>query len=187
MANSRNRPATYADLYDVPENQVGEIIDGELFATPRPAVPHAIAGTALGGLLFDPYRRGIGGPGGWIILYEPELHFRDDVLVPDFAGWRRERFSSVPKGTVGIEVVPDWVCEILSPSTARLDRARKLPLYARERAAHAWFIDPIAQTLEVMRLDGERWTLLATFAGDARVKAEPFDAIELDLAALWTL
>jgi Uma2 family endonuclease len=187
MVPARNRPATYADLYDVPENQVGEIIGGELFATPRPAVRHAQAASALGGLLFDPYSRGIGGPGGWIILYEPELHFRDDVLVPDFAGWKRERFADVPGSTVGIEVVPDWVCEVLSPSTARLDRARKLPLYARERAGHAWLIDPIAQTLEVMRLESERWTLMATFAGDAHVKAEPFDAIELDLGALWTL
>jgi Uma2 family endonuclease len=187
MAASRNRPATYADLYDVPENQVGEIIGGELFASPRPALPHANAASVLGGLLFDPYRRGIGGPGGWIILDEPELHFRDDVLVPDLAGWRRERFADVPAGTVGIEVVPDWVCEVLSPSTARLDRARKLPLYAKERAGHAWFIDPLAQTLEVMRLEGERWTLMATFEGPARVKAEPFDAVELDLAALWTL
>jgi Uma2 family endonuclease len=187
MAISRNRHAVYADLYDVPENQVGEIIGGELFATPRPALPHANAKSVLGGLLFDPYRRGIGGPGGWIILYEPELHFRDDVLVPDFAGWRRERFADVPQGTVGIEVVPDWVCEVLSPSTARLDRARKLPLYAREGAGHAWFIDPISQTLEVMRREGERWTLMTTFEGNARVKAEPFDAIELDLGALWTL
>jgi Uma2 family endonuclease len=141
----------------------------------------------LGGLLLDPYRRGIGGPGGWIILDEPELHFGDDVLVPDLAGWRRERFSAITGDTVGIEVVPDWVCEVLSPSTARLDRARKLPLYARERAPHAWLIDPAAQTLEVMRLDGERWSLMATYAEDARVRAEPFDAIELDLAALWTL
>lgn len=187
MAISRNRPAVYADLYDVPENQVGEIIGGELFATPRPALPHANAASVLGGLLFDPYRRGIGGPGGWIILDEPELHFGDDVLVPDLAGWRRERFADVPKGTVGIEVVPDWVCEVLSPSTARLDRARKLPLYARERTTHAWFIDPVAQTLEVMRLEGERWTLMATFGGSAPVRAEPFDAIELDLGALWTL
>jgi Uma2 family endonuclease len=187
MAGARDRPAVYADLYDVPENQVGEIIGGELFTTPRPALPHAYTASALGGFLFGPYGRGDGGPGGWVILDEPELHFGDDVLVPDLAGWRRERFTDIPKGVVGIEVVPDWVCEVLSPSTARLDRARKLPLYARQRTAHAWFIDPVAQTLEVMRLEGERWSLIATHAGGAPVRAEPFDAIALDLAALWTL
>src|SRR4051794_28062562 len=133
MAISRNRPATYADLYDVPDNQVGEIIGGELFATPRPALPHANAASVLGGLLFDPYRRGIGGPGGWIVLDQPELHFGADVLGRDLAGWGRERFADVPAGAAGIQVVPDWVCEVLSPSTARLDRARKLPLYARDR------------------------------------------------------
>jgi len=187
MANSRNRPATYADLYDVPENQVGEIIGGELFASPRPAVRHANVATLLGAMLIGPYRRGIGGPGGWVLLYEPELHFRDDVLVPELAGWRRERLADLPGDAAAVEVVPDWICELLSPSTARLDRARKLPIYARERAGHAWLIDPAAQTLEVMRLEGERWTLIGTFAGDAQVRAEPFDAIELDLATLWTL
>ena len=187
MAVPRKKPATYQDLLAVPDILVAEIIDGELITRPRPAVPHANAASSLGGMLFNPYRRGIGGPGGWIILDEPELHLGDDVVVPDLAGWRRERFVSPEGGGVGIKVSPDWVCEILSPSTARIDRARKLPIYARESIPHVWLIDPVARTLEVFRLSGGKWTLVATFEGDATVKPEPFDAVELDLGALWTL
>jgi Uma2 family endonuclease len=115
---------------------------------------------------------------------EPEVHLAADILVPDWAGWRRERMNAIPKGAY-FELAPDWVCEILSPSTARIDRVRKLPVYAREGVKHAWLIDPRARTLEVFRLEAGRWLLLATHAEDEVVRIEPFDAIEFNLATLW--
>jgi Uma2 family endonuclease len=176
----------YDDLLAVPEPLVAELIDGDLLTSPRPGVRHASAASALGGLLFDPFRRGIGGPGGWTILDEPELHMGEDVLVPDLAGWRRER-AAVDLEAAAVGVAPDWACEVLSPSTARIDRARKLPVYARERVGHIWLVDPIAQTLESFQLTSDHWTLLATYDGTAKVRVAPFDAIEIDLVALWTL
>ena len=179
-----DRPATYEDLMMVPDIMVAEIVDGELHASPRPAPRHAHAGSSLGGHLLPPFNQGRGGPGGWRILYEPELHFGRDVLVPDWAGWRRERMPHLPE-TAYFSLPPDWICEIVSPSTASLDRSKKLGIYARESVQHAWLIDPIAGTLEVMRLDGGRWTILATHAGSEVVRAEPFQDVELELQALW--
>jgi Uma2 family endonuclease len=181
----RNR-ATYADLAALPENMVGEIIDGELYTQARPAGPHTVAASALGMFIGPPFGYGRGGPGGWVILDEPELHLGSDpdVLVPDLAGWRRERLPEVPS-TVEITVAPDWICEVLSPSTAAKDRAKKLRIYAREGVKHAWLVDPDPKTVEVYRLESEHWVLLMTYAGDEKVRAEPFDAIELELAHLW--
>ena len=182
-----DRPATFRDLIALPDSVVGEIIDGELFASPRPASPHAQAASILGTDVIGPFSRKPGdpaGPGGWCILYEPELHWVEDVLVPDFAGWRRERMPTIPDVPY-FELAPDWVCEILSPATARLDRVKKLALYARARVGHAWLVDPLARTLEVLRLEGDRWLLLASFADDAKVRAEPFEAVELDLSRWW--
>jgi Uma2 family endonuclease len=127
----RKKRATYEDLRAVPDHLVAEIIEGELVVSPRPTLRHANAGTRLVGWLDGPFDRGRGGPGGWIILFEPELHFKGEVLVPDVAGWRRERMAQVPDAAA-IELAPDWVCEILSPKTAACDRASKLPIYARE-------------------------------------------------------
>lgn len=134
--------------------------------------------------MWGPFDDGRGGPGGWWIVDEPELHFGEDVLVPDLAGWRRERLPEWPKAAF-VNLAPDWVCEVLSPSTERLDRARKLPVYARESVGHVWLVNPAARTLEVYRRDKEGWLLLATHATDAIVRAEPFEAIELDLLKLW--
>ncbi len=184
MANPAQRRATYEDLLGVPEHLVAEIIDGELVTQPRPAAPHALAASALGGALFSPFHRGRGGPGGWLILDEPELHLHGDVLVPDLAGWRRERMPELPEAAA-FELSPDWVCEVLSPATEARDRADKLPIFARERCSHVWLVRPSTQTLEIFRLDGETYRLLVTFRGDALVRAEPFDAIELELGALW--
>jgi Uma2 family endonuclease len=178
------RPARYEDLAALPPHVVGEIVDGDLYVSPRPASPHARASSVLGAELGGPFDRGRGGPGGWILLDEPELHLGPDVLVPDLAGWRRERMPELPRAAF-FTLTPDWICEVISPSTARLDRVRKLRAYARERVQHAWLIDPDARTLEVYRLDGERYVLLAQHEDDERVRAEPFDAIELELAALW--
>ncbi len=138
----------------------------------------------LGGELNSPFRRGRGGPGGWILLNEPELHLGADVLVSDMAGWRRERMPLV-KQAAYFTLAPDWICEILSPSTARIDRVKKLPIYATQGVKHVWVIDPLARTLEVFCLDGQRLFLQATYADEALIRAEPFDAIELELSALW--
>ena len=177
-------PATYDDLLKVPDHLVAEILDGELYATPRPAPRHAGASSSLLGLLHGPFHGGRGGPGGWRILFEPELHLGSDVLVPDIAGWTRERLPSLPEQAY-FSLAPDWICEVISPSTAAMDRGRKLAIYARERVAHAWLVDPIARTLEVLCLDGGRWTILSTWSGLATVRAEPFDVLDLDLSLLW--
>ena len=187
MGLPRKKRSDYGDLRAVPDSLVAELIDGDLLTSPRPGVRHANAASSLGGILFNPFRRGVGGPGGWIILDEPELHLGEDVVVPDLAGWRHERFAEVERDSAGIAVAPDWACEVLSPSTARIDRARKLPLYARERFAHVWLIDPAVQTLEILRLVGDHWTLVGTYEGEAQVRAEPFDAVEIELGALWTI
>jgi Uma2 family endonuclease len=181
-----DRPATYDDLVKLPDNLVAEIVDGELHASPRPAPPHAVAGSRLGSRLIRPFDEGEGGPGGWWMLFEPELHLgpAPDVLVPDLAGWRRTRMPT-PPSTAYVPLAPDWVCEVTSPSTAALDRARKLRIYARERVGHAWLVDPQARTLEVLRLAGANWLVVATFMGSERVRAEPFAEVELPLAALW--
>lgn len=178
-----NRRATYEDLKKVPSHRVAEIINGVLHTFPRPAGPHTNATSVLGGELHGPFRRGIGGPGGWILFDEPELHFGEDVLVPDIGGWRAERFEGVDRSFYC--VAPDWLAEMLSPSTATIDRAEKLPIYAREGVRHVWFVDPMAKTLEVFRLDGATYRLLATHHDDARVRIEPFESLELDLSLLW--
>jgi Uma2 family endonuclease len=177
-----DRPATYDDLLKLPREMVAEIVNGELHASPRPAAPHILAGSRLG-VLLGPLQ-GRGGPGDWWILDEPELHLAEDVTVPDLAGWRRSRLPRIPNAAY-FALAPDWVCEILSPSTAAFDRARKLAVYAREGVSHAWLIDPIARTLEVLQLDSGRWTIIATHIGDETVRAEPFAEVEMSLADLW--
>jgi Uma2 family endonuclease len=178
------RPATYDDLLKVPDQFVAEILDGELYTSPRPSPRHADASSGLGGALRGPFDRGRGGPGGWRILFEPEIHLAADVVVPDLAGWRRERLPSVPDEAY-IAVAPDWICEVLSPSTVSIDRVKKLAIYARERVAHAWLVDPLARTVEILRLENGRWLIVATVSGLEVVRAEPFEAIELDLSLLW--
>jgi Uma2 family endonuclease len=185
MVKVARRRATYEDVIAAPPNMVAEVIDGELHLQPRPAKPHAAAATTLGEELGPPFKRGRGGPGGWILLDEPELHLGQDILVPDLAGWRRERMPALVDDVPYFTLAPDWVCEVLSPRTARIDRVRKIPIYAREGVTHAWLLDPREHTLEVLRREGPRWLIADTYGGDARVRAEPFDAIELDLGVLW--
>ena len=184
MANSAKRRATYEDLFAIPEHCVGQIIDGDLIVQPRPVFEHSTVASVLGMDLGGPFDRGRGGPGGWIIRYEPELHFGGDILVPDLAGWRRERVPEVPRGPY-ISIAPDWICEVLSPSTAGVDRVRKLPIYAREGVSHVWLADPSEQTLEAFRLEQGRWTLVAAHIGKGNVRVEPFEAVEIDLGALF--
>jgi Uma2 family endonuclease len=175
--------ATYEDVLNAPEHKVAEILDGELFLSPRPASRHSVASSRLGVILgtFDGSQDG---RGGWWILDEPELHFGEDVVVPDLAGWRRERMAAVPD-VAFFSLAPDWVCEVLSPSTERIDRGRKLRIYANAGIAHAWFVNPVERTLEVLRLREGAWTIVAVCSGPDAVRVEPFDAIELPLGRLW--
>ena len=187
MEMTAARRATYADLLEVPDHLVAEIVDGELFTSPRPASPHALAASALGSILFDRFHGPPGnpnGPGGWCILYEPELHLETDILVPDLAGWRRARMPTVPN-VAAFTLPPDWVCEVVSPSTGRLDRVRKMPVYAREGVGHLWLVDPPARTVEVYRLDAGRWIVASTHAGPEPICAEPFTELALDTRRWW--
>lgn len=185
LTEPANRPARYEDILALPENLVGEILFGELHTHPRPAPRHARAYSALGYLLGGPFDGSIGGPGGWWILDEPALHLGADIIVPDVAGWRRERMPALPDAA-WFELAPDWVCEILSPSTARTDRAVKMPIYAREGVGHLWLVDPDARTLEAYQLqvDGH-WLLLATLKEDDAVRQPPFEAVSFPLGNLW--
>ena len=186
MADLAKRRAGYQDVLDAPVHMVAEVVDGNLYTHPRPGPRHASASSVMGSELVGPFQRGRGGPGGWWILDEPELHLGSDpdIVVPDLAGWRRERMPELPTEPY-FTLAPDWACEILSPSTAQLDRTRKLPLYGRKQVPNVWLVDPDAKTLEVFRLDGDTYRLVATHGGDVVVRAVPFDAIELELAALW--
>ncbi len=181
---SIRRRATYQDVLNAPATTVAQIVDGELVLLPRPALRHASAASILGQELGPPFHRGKGGPGGWILLDEPELHLAEDILVPDLAGWRRDRMPALPDAPF-TTLPPDWVCEVLSPGTAKLDRSLKLPIYAREQVAHVWLVDPAARTLEILRREGSRWLLMGVCSDEARVHGEPFDAFELELGALW--
>ncbi len=185
MAAPAWKEATYEDLLKVDPHLVAELVEGTLYTHPRPRTAHARSATMLSFELVGPFDRGRGGPGGWLFLFEPELHLGRDVLVPDLAGWRRERLPELPDGP-SLSVAPDWLCEVLSPATASVDRSVKLPQYAAQGVAHVWFIDPEAQTLEVLRLDGRTYRLMTTFAHEALVRAEPFEAFELSLSELWS-
>ncbi|MBA3394140.1 MAG: Uma2 family endonuclease [Deltaproteobacteria bacterium] len=173
----------WGELEQVPEGCRGEIVDGEVVVMPRSNPPHVRASSDLGTLLGGWFRFGIGGPGGWVILDEPRIRFGDEVRVPDLAGWSIERFGANDTGP--FLVIPDWICEVLSPGTTIEDRTAKLPLYARHRVGHVWLLDPLEQTLEIYRLHGEGWFLVAAFGADAKVRAAPFDAVELDLTLVW--
>ena len=178
------RSATYEDFLAVPDHLVAEIVDGDLYVSPRPALPHAVTSSGLGGDLIGPFDRGRGGPGGWWILFEPELRLGADILVPDLAGWKRSRLPVVPSEPY-LTMAPDWVCETISPSTESLDRGKKMRVYAREGVAHLWLVNPLSETLEAYRLEQGRWLLLETYSADIGARIEPFDAIELELWRLW--
>jgi Uma2 family endonuclease len=184
MFEPRRRRATYQDVLDAPTHLVAEIIGGQLRLSPRPGGPHTSVATVLGEELGPPFKRGRGGPGGWIILDEPELHLGAEIVIPDLAGWRRERLPAI-QNVAYFTLAPDWLCEVLSRSTEKLDRAEKLPIYAAQGVRHVWLVNPIQQTLEVLQLHDGKWLTLAVHCDDAKVRAEPFDAIELDLADLW--
>ena len=182
----RKRPAkraTYRDVLEAPPHMVAEIVDGALHLHPRPAIRHAVASSFLGGELFGPFQRGRGGPGGWWILDEPELHLGEDVLVPDLAGWRRERLPEPPDEAF-FTLAPDWVCEIISPSTQKFDLEEKRPIYAREGVGHLWLVDPSARTLEAFVLSEGAWSPTGLAGNGGPVSFPPFEAIAFPLDAL---
>ncbi len=186
MRELHRAPATVDDLKDVPEGWTGQIVDGELWALPRPAFGHGRVTSQLGSELNPPFGRGRGGPGGWLILDEPELRLSGEVLVPDLAGWTRERLpTDPPPETPFFTLAPDWVCEVLSPSTMRLDRVKKRRSYLRERVHWLWYIDPIGRTLEAYRIEGAEYVALGTWEAGEKARIAPFEAIELELDALW--
>jgi Uma2 family endonuclease len=190
-STERNAPSVEAAFQAAPEEMVSEILDGELHLSPRPARPHANVASRLGMVIGTPFMLGQGGPGGWVIIDEPELHLgpRPDKLVPDLAGWRRERMPDAVGGDEApahYDLVPDWVCEILSERTRSRDKGQKMRIYAREGVRHLWHVDPLARTLEIFRLQENQWVLVHSFTGEARVRAEPFEALELELALVWS-
>ena len=189
MQETLTRRATYADLEAVPPNLVAEILHGQLVTHPRPTGRHSESHFKLGSVLGGPFGEGLGGPGGWRFLTEPELHLDGDVAVPELAGWRLENIPGPPTpdplSPVKIRLAPDWVCEILSPSTEKYDRNEKREIYAAAGVGHLWLVDPRVQVLEVFALANGRWTLVRTFTGDAAVRAVPFDAIEFRLGRIW--
>jgi Uma2 family endonuclease len=184
MGELKIKPATYADLEAVPPNLVAEIIDGGLFTHPRPVPKHAFAHNSLGGELTGPFQKGTGGPGGWIFLTEPELHLGPHVLVPDLAGWRLDRMPHLPP-TAYIETPPDWVCELLSPSTENLDRGSKRRIYGDYGVKFLWLLDATDERLEVYELHDAKWLLHETYEDSEEVRAPPFDAISFSLGNLW--
>ena len=196
MNPASHAPApTFDDLYRrlraLPEAVCGEIIDGSLITSPRPAMPHASGATQMGADLTVRFGRKPGGsdtPGGWWIVGEPELHLIlpgvTHVLAPDIAGWRRERLPVMPRAA-SISLAPDWVCEILSPSTARYDRKTKARIYHDGGVGWRWLVDPEARTVEAYRREGAFWMQLGVWADQEVARIEPFDAVELDLSVWW--
>jgi Putative restriction endonuclease len=184
MSQTMSRPATAADIEALPPNVVGEIAFGALHTHPRPTPRHSVAANAVGSTLTGRFQFGIGGPAGWLFMVESELHLGPHILVPDLAGWRRERLPRLPD-TAYIDTPPDWVCEVLSPATARFDRTDKLAIYSTFGVAHCWYVDPIVRTLEVLALQGDKWLLTATFKDTDAVCAPPFEAHTFQLDLLW--
>jgi Uma2 family endonuclease len=185
MSELAKKRATYEDLYNIPENMTGEIINGELIVHPRPSRKHTYAASALDKEIGPPYQFGRGGgPGGWIIIVEPEIRLGEHTMVPDLAGWKKERFP-VEEDHNSISAAPDWVCEVISPSTLRTDKVEKMPIYAQFGIEHLWLIDPIAMTLDVFELGGDKWVLLGSFAQNDKARAAPFQEVEINLEDLW--
>jgi Uma2 family endonuclease len=174
-STERNAPSVEAAFQAAPPEMVAEILDGELHLSPRPARPHTNVASNLGALLLPPFKLGRGGPGGWVILFEPELHLgpRPDALGGD-------------KAPAHYDLAPDWVCEVLSQRTRLIDKGPKLRIYAREGVRNVWHVDPLAQTLDIFRLQGSHWHLVDSFVGEERVRAEPFEVLDLELALVWS-
>ncbi len=186
MAELARKRDTLADLEAVPKHLAAELIQGVLYTMTRPRPRHQHANVLLAGEVSGPFQRGRGGPGGWWILTEPGIAFLTldvEELSPDIAGWRKERMPELPDET--INVVPDWVCEILSPSTRAHDQRIKRPLYAQAGVKWMWIVDVDARTVVVSRNEGGKWLELGVFVDDDVLRAEPFETHAIELKDLW--
>lgn len=184
MTEKKKSGATYDDIEEAPDFQVAELVTGDLYLSPRPSPRHANATSVLAANLNGAFQQGRGGPGGWWIWIEPELHLLGDVIVPDLAGWRQSRMPDIPDA-IGIELAPDWLCEVLSPSTERFDRRKKVPRYALAEVGHLWIVDVQRKALEVHARSGSSWELIEVWTGEGRVVAPPFEALPIELETLW--
>lgn len=192
MTGPARRRATYQDVLDAPDDKIAQVVNGVLHLFPRPRFRHQQVTSVLGAVLLTRFQLGRGGPAGWILFDEPELHLGDDILVPDIAGWRAERLPEAEAegkdgddGAAFVTIAPDWICETLSRSTQRFDRRDKMASYAAAGVKHAWLVHPVRHTLEVFRLYRRRWQAVATHHDHERIRAEPFEALEIDLSLLW--
>lgn len=185
MGAPARRLATYADLLAAPPHTIAQLVAGELHVQPRPAGPHSVFASGLGFDLGSPFQRGRGGPGGWNIIFEPELHLGADVVVPDLAAWRAERPPELD--ATYFTVPPVWVCEVISPSSGRLDRGAKADLYAKVGVEFMWLGQPLENLLEAYKLVDGAWLRLGAWVGEVNARIEPFDAIELELGPLWVV
>ncbi|MGH6815127.1 MAG: Uma2 family endonuclease [Hyphomicrobiaceae bacterium] len=185
MTVSVTRPATYEDLVAVPDTLIAEILHGSLITHPRQAGKHAEAAVGLSSALAPPFREGRGGPGGWRILFEPELHLGPHVVVPDLAGWRRERMPQLPP-TAFFALAPDWTCEVVSPSSRRYDHVVKRRIYAEFKVGFYWLAEPEACFLETYALQNGTWVMTGAFKDNDRVAAPPFAEVPFLLGQLWT-
>jgi len=184
LASLVRRHASYEDLLLLAEEPVAELVGGNLYTSPRLSLAASVSASALSAALASATQPTRGDADAWWILFEPELQLLDDVLVPDLAGWKRERLARPPE-TAAIDLVPDWICEVLSPRTESFDRAHKLPAYARHGIPHAWLVDPALRSLEVLRRERGRFVHITSFAADERACVEPFESLALDLTQLW--
>lgn len=185
MAGTTRKQASYLDLHDIPENVVGEIVNGELTAMLRPARRCLHAASSLGAEIIPAYQFGKGGgPGGWTVYHEPEVQLGENSVVPDLAAWKNAALVSLPP-EARVDVAPDWVCEVLSPTTLRADKVRKMPIYARFGIPFLWLVNPLVKNLDVFALEAGRWTLTGSYSEDDVVRAEPFQKIEIELRRLW--
>ena len=179
------RLATRDDLDALPAHIKGEILNGVLYTMPRPRPWHQLIGGTVYSGLAAPYGRGVGGPGGWWILPEPGIELLgSEEFAPDVAAWRKERMPELPIDET-ISLVPDWLCEVHSPSTRKYDRTKKRDFYAHIGVPHLWLLDPLNQELTALQLVDGRWSELGVYIGDERVRVEPFPLVEFNLVELW--
>lgn len=187
MSMPAARLATYDDLLALPHDVRAEVLAGQIVTAPAPLPRHSKIQGAIRRFVGGPFDDDDGhdGPGGWWIFVEVDIALgRHDIVHPDLSGWRRERLPN-PADQRPITVVPDWICEILSPSTAARDRVTKRNLYAASGVRHYWIIDANARTLEAFELTGQRWLLSGSYTDDAVVRIAPFEEIELPVGRLF--
>lgn len=176
---------TYEDLLAIPEEVRAELLAGEIVAQPSGLPKHGRVQLAMGRFIAGPFDGDVDGPDGWWILQEIDIRFtRHDVTRPDLAGWRRSRLVD-PEDVRPIDVVPDWICEVLSPSNARHDRVFKARLYAEHGVPYYWLIDPAERTLEAYVLRDSQWLRAGAWDDTEVARVPPFEAIELPVGRLF--